>query len=147
MSTVRELFKSASATPSEKRSELRFPLRLPVTMLSSPRRETYLTRDIGFRGVFIMAERCPSLRNLVRFGMILPVTGAELVLHAMVVRVILPDDPGGHEPGMGLELYAADRSTRMIWSALVGYARDLANELEGQSSAIRTLAGDPERRR
>jgi hypothetical protein len=147
MSTVRELFKNARVTPREKRSELRFPLRMEVTLRSSPRRERYLTRDIGFRGVFVEAERCPSLRTLVRIGMILPTTGTELVVHAVVVRVILPHNPEGHEPGIGLELYATDRSTRTMWSGLVCYAHDHADDFDDAPSGIRIAPPDVELRR
>lgn len=143
MSTVRDLFKPAGSAPQDRRSELRFPLELPVTLLSARGNEQYVTRDIGFRGVFIVADRCPPPRTLLRLRMILPTTGTELTVHAVVARVIAPNNPAGHEPGMGLELFATDRSTRTLWSGLVCYAHDHADdvdEVDEQLSGVRLSA-------
>ena len=137
MSTVKDLFKPSGPALRERRSELRFPLRLPVVLLSSREREIFETRDIGFRGIFVACDRCPPVRSLLRLGMILPTTGTELVVHAVVTRVVPPGDPSGREPGMGLELFATDRNVRTLWSGLVCYAHDATGAVDDPRSGVR----------
>ncbi|MFO0761231.1 MAG: PilZ domain-containing protein [Byssovorax sp.] len=127
----------------ERRGEMRFPLRVPVALLGATGPRIYETRDIGFRGIFVAASRCPPPRSLVRLKMILPTTGAELVFHAVVTRVVPPGDPHGREAGMGLELFATDRTIRTLWSGLVCYAHDAAKACDlgdDQPSGVRISA-------
>jgi hypothetical protein len=125
----------------ERRGELRFPLRLAVTVLSSPAREIGESRDIGFRGIFVVSERVWPRRTLLRLGLILPTTGAELIVHAVVARVVPPGNARGLEPGMGLELFATDRTVRALWSGLVRHAHDHAapalDDLRDEPSGVR----------
>jgi hypothetical protein len=121
------------------RQELRFHARFPVTLLSARHRDQLATWDVSFRGMFIETDQPLALRQLVRLGIILPITGRELVLHGMVVNVVDVDDPEGRPQGMGVELFALDTEARGVWWGVVRFVRDGLHDVE-QTSAVRVVA-------
>lgn len=111
-------------------------MRLPVTLVSTRAREVLSTADVSFRGLYLMTASPLAVRQLVRFAIVLPTTGKELVLHGMVVNNVGPHDPEGRPPGMGIQLYALDGDVRGAWWGLVRFVRDHLHELE-QPSGVR----------
>jgi hypothetical protein len=107
-----------------RRQDPRFFVDLPATVISTRPHRDVVTWDLSFRGLFFRTRSPVPLRRLVRFAIVSPGTGLEMVLHGMVVNVIGPDDPEGRPQGMGVELYALDADARSAWWDLVRYVRD-----------------------
>lgn len=125
--------------PRARREEPRFSVRLPVTLLSVRTRDVLPTWDVSFRGLYLETRTPLEVRQLVRFSVVMPTTGREIVLHGMVVNVVGPNDPEGRPQGMGVQLYALDGDVRGSWWGLVRFVRDHLHELE-QQSGVRARA-------
>lgn len=95
---------------SDQRREARFPARILAKVVRRGQPIELLTNDVSFRGVFIRTDTPPTLRQLVKFELVLP-SGIVVSGHAMVVHVaanaaarakgLLP------VPGIGLQFWGA----------------------------------------
>jgi hypothetical protein len=126
---------------ANRRRDARYKIRLPVTLIQSWRPRRLLTEDVSFEGLFLESESFPGYRQLLRFRMILPPTGQEFVAHGMAVHWVEPDNALGHRPGIGVQLYALDRSARDLWCDFVAYVK---RQAEGRSLWEDVDLADPE---
>ena len=103
----------------ELRVDKRFRVAMGATMQCGPQRVDLRTEDIGFRGVFLRTDAPPDLRQLVKLELTLPDTGERLSVHGMAVHSVPRGHPGGRVPGVGVQVYAVDKTTNAAWSAFV----------------------------
>jgi hypothetical protein len=118
-----------------RRQDPRFHVELPVTLISTKPHAEASTWDVSFRGLFLKTRTPVPLRRLVRFAIVAPHTGQEIVLHGMVVNVVGPGDSEGRPQGIGVELYALDPDGRRAWWDLVRAVRDQGDD---RPSHVRT---------
>jgi PilZ domain len=107
-----------------RRQDPRFPITLPVTLLSTRPNVELVTWDVSFRGMYLLTAEPQPERRLVRLAIVSPANGERLVFHGMVANVVDVGDPGARLPGMGVELFAVDPETRAAWWSLVRFVRD-----------------------
>ena len=93
---------------SEQRREGRYPARIVARIVRRGQTIELLTNDVSFRGVFIRTDSPPSLRQLVKFELLLP-SNVVVSGHAMVVHIAARPDgqPKGEGgvPGIGLQFW------------------------------------------
>lgn len=112
------------ATPhAELRREGRTAYRLPVTLLRGREEIPIRSEDVSYHGLFLETDEPPPLRHLIRLRLLLPPYDRELVAHGMVVHVVPPGNAEGKPSGVGVELYALDRTARTVWGNFVARAQ------------------------
>jgi hypothetical protein len=105
------------------RRERRFACRLPVTLHRGKGSLSLETEDVGFRGVYVVCDDPPAVRNLVRLTFALPGVGAPVEVHGMVVHVTTED--AARPRGFGLQFWGLDARARSAWDHFVhGLLRD-----------------------
>lgn len=120
---------------SEQRREARYPARIVARIVRRSQSIELLTNDVSFRGVFIRTDSPPTLRQLVKFELVLP-SGVVVSGHAMVVHIAAtaPDQPKGQGavPGIGLQFWGPLANAR-DWEQLIHQLR--ARERAGMAAA------------
>jgi hypothetical protein len=131
----------------ESRRAPRAVFRLPCSLLRKREEIPLRSEDVSFTGLFIAMEEPPPKHQLIRLRLLLPPYDRALLTHAMVIHVTPPalDATNRRSPGVGVQLYAVDRATRVAWETFV--TRVLGGELgEDGWSAFGQLRGiEPER--
>lgn len=93
---------------SEQRREGRYPARIVARLVRRGQTIELLTHDVSFRGVFIRTDAPPTLRQLVKFELLLPsnvlVSGHAMVVHVAASTDGQPSDEGTI-PGIGLQFW------------------------------------------
>ena len=115
---------SPRTSPHARRQDPRFPVTLPVTLLSTRPKVELVTWDVSFRGMYLLTSEPQPQRRLVRLALVSPASGERMVFHGMVANVVDIGDPEARLPGMGVELFAIDPETRAAWWSLVRFVRD-----------------------
>ena len=105
----------------ENRRDPRVDIALDVKIQTAVGETTFQTKDISYRGVFILCSDPFPLRKLVRFKTV--VDDQELQMMGLVAhRLNAPDAAErGVKPGMGIQLYSVGDDTRDRWRQ---YVRD-----------------------
>jgi hypothetical protein len=126
------------AVGSEQRREARFPARIVARVVRRSQTIELLTNDVSFRGVFIRTDSPPTLRQLVKFELVLP-SGVVISGHAMVVHIAKrpEDEPKGEGsiPGIGLQFWGPIANAR-DWEQFIHALR--ARERAGMAAAKAT---------
>jgi hypothetical protein len=104
----------------EKRRDRRHGTELPALIVRGKRNVETTVKNVCFRGMFLGTDDPPSLRQLIRVEMQLPPGNGIFSSHATVVRVA--DGTDGRPKGVGIELFANDRSLMAMWDDFVRYA-------------------------
>jgi hypothetical protein len=94
------------------------PLDVPVRLLRGKRESDATLRDVSDRGLVIVTDEPPPLRQLVKIELSMPTDGSIFASHATVVRVA--EEAGRHL--VGLELFGQDRRGLDAWAGLVKHA-------------------------
>ncbi len=102
------------------RRDPRVAVALPVRLQTAAGVETYETKDISVRGVFIVCDDPLPLRRLARFRTVID-DGEELQMLGLVAHRINVADAAerGIAPGMGLQLYSVGEETKSHWNAYI----------------------------
>lgn len=108
---------------AELRREGRTAYRLPVTLLRGREAIPLRSEDVSFHGLFLETDEPLPLRHLIRLRLLLPPYDRELIAHGKVVRVVPPNNPEGRPAGVGIELFALDRTARTVWGNFVSRAQ------------------------
>jgi len=112
------------------RREKRFACRLPVTLHRGKTTVALETEDVGFRGVYVVCDDPPPVRNLVRLSFVLPGAPAPVEVHGMVVHVLGGASPRAH--GFGLQFWGVDAKARAAWDHFVhGLLRESSRTRHG----------------
>ena len=111
---------SQSSSPQRRRDK-RYPARLPIRTRIAGRLKDLVSVDVSFRGLFLAIDAPPPLRQLIRIETSLPPLGTVFATHGMVVRVVLPGEPGG-QAGVGVQFYGMG-DERRAWEAYVQYVQ------------------------
>lgn len=103
------------------RRDPRVAVALPVRLQTAAGVESYETKDISVRGVFIVCEDPLPLRRLARFRTVID-DGEELQMLGLVAHRINVTDAAerGIAPGMGLQLYSVGEGTKIEWNDYIG---------------------------
>lgn len=136
-------FPAAPAAPfagSDLRRELRLPYRLAVTLLRGREEIPLRTEDVSHHGLFLEIDDALPLRHLVRMRLLLPPYQRELLAHGMTVHQVPRGNVEGKAAGVGVQLYALDRSARSVWSNFV--SRVQSGELRRDEAAWDKLTGE-----
>lgn len=110
---------ASAAAPEQRRAE-RYPFRLPVTLVRGREEIPLVTQEVSYHGFFLETDDLPPVRQLLRLRLLLPPYDRALDVHAMVVHHLAELD---REPGIGVQLYALDRSARSVWENFVTAVR------------------------
>ena len=94
------------------------PLDVPVRLLRGKRGSDATLRDVSDRGLVVVTDDPPPLRQLVKIELSMPTDGSIFASHATVVRVA--EEASRHL--VGLELFGQDRRGLDAWAALVKLA-------------------------
>ncbi len=100
------------------------PLDVPVRLQRGKRASDATLRDVNERGLLIVCDEPPPLRQLVKIEMAMPTDGSLFISHATVVRVAENEGaaPGEGSHLVGLELFGQDRRGLDAWAGLVKLA-------------------------
>jgi hypothetical protein len=101
------------------RRDTRYAIRFPAKLTHGKRTLSLLTADVGHGGVFLCTDSPLPLMQLVAVQLVLPVGDRALKSHAMTVHVVKPDNAHGRIPGLGVQFYALDPTTRDSWAAFI----------------------------
>lgn len=104
------------------------PLHVPVRIQRGKRATEATLRDVNARGLLVVCDEPPPLRQLVKIELSMPTDGSIFASHATVVRVA-ENDAGGGPPGsgshlVGLELFGQDKRGLDAWAALSKFAEN-----------------------
>jgi Tfp pilus assembly protein PilZ len=101
------------------RRDTRYSIRFPVHLSVGKRTLSLLTADVSHGGVFLCTDTPLPLMQLVGVHLVLPIGDRALKAHGMTVHVVKPDNGQGRVPGLGVQFYALDHTTRDSWEAFV----------------------------
>lgn len=98
------------------RRDPRVPLNLDVFVHTAKGEDQYKTKNVSFRGVFMVCEDPLPLRQIVRFRTMLD-DDQELHMLGLVAHRVNQADAKelGSRPGMGIQLYSVGKATRKRW--------------------------------
>lgn len=118
----------------ENRKDPRVDVALDVKIQTATGEAHFRTKDISYRGVFILTGDPYPLRKLVRFKAV--VDDQELQMMGLVAhRLNAPDAAeSGVKPGMGIQLYSVGEDTRDLWRQ---YVRDCYEQDPDAADEIR----------
>lgn len=102
-----------------RRRDTRYSIRFPVQLAHGKRVLSLLTADVSYGGVFLCTDSPLPLMQLVGVHLVLPIGDRALKAHGMTVHVVKPDNADGRVPGLGVQFYALDHTTRDSWDAFV----------------------------
>lgn len=98
------------------------------------------TEDVSFRGMFLTALHFPGERQLVKLRVTIQALQRDLILHAVAVHWVGPQNPQGRPSGFGVEILGIDRAAREVWSNFVTLVRADPDPLKNDSDdGIRVL--------
>jgi hypothetical protein len=101
----------------DERRQFRYPFEIAVEVKRGRAHAWLMTRDIGFRGVFIHCDDAiPPLRHLVQLAFVLP-DGERIDAHGMVIHVVKQGTEDAL--GFGVQLLGLDGSRRAVWDTFV----------------------------
>jgi hypothetical protein len=85
------------------------------------RREVLTARvfDVSLGGAFLVGDKHPNLRELVRIDFELPDRTEPFSVHGMAVNFARLGDLEGRPPGFGVQLYAMDREMQRQWAQFI----------------------------
>jgi len=106
---------------AHRRRDSRYSIQFPVQLLHARRPHSLVTEDVSEGGIFLATDAPPPLMQLVQVQLVLPIGDHALSAHGMTVHVVLPANPLGRVPGIGVQFYALDRATRDAWEAFTRY--------------------------
>lgn len=121
-----------SASKTNHRRDVRYQVRFPAQLAAGRRRLTLMTEDVSRRGVFLRTSAPLPLRELVRIQLVLPPGQLALRGHGMVVHVVQPGSEA-RVPGVGIQLYAWDRETQLVWDQLLAQVQRCCPESADQA--------------
>jgi len=98
------------------RRQFRYACEIAVEVRRGRAKAWHMTRDVGFRGVFIHSEILPPLRHLLQLAFILP-EGPRIETHGMVVHLV--KEGPEREIGFGVQLLGLDGRARSDWDHFV----------------------------
>ena len=103
----------------ENRRDPRVEVTLPVFIQDAAGEKHFNTKDISYRGIFIMTREPFPLRKLVRFRMEAP--DGDYQMMGLVAHRMNELDAAefGRDPGMGIQLYSVGKLTRERWRDFV----------------------------
>jgi Tfp pilus assembly protein PilZ len=104
-----------------RRRDARYSIQFPVQIVHAKRPLSLVTQDVSEGGIFAATDTPPPLMQLVHVQLVLPIGGRALSAHGMTVHVVLPKNEAGRVPGIGVQFYALDRSTRDAWEGFTRY--------------------------
>lgn len=104
----------------ENRKDPRVDVALNVTIFTAPGEKEFKTKDISYRGVFIVTQEPYNLRHLVRFHAQTD-SGEKFEMLGLVAHRINTFDAKERNklPGMGIQLYSLGTETRKRWRRFV----------------------------
>jgi hypothetical protein len=127
----------------ERRRDERLLLALPVALLRGKRRVPLHAADVSFRGLFLRMDSPPAVHQLLQIEVVLPPSDSVVVLHARVIRTVLPGQATGAVPGAGVEFHALGGETKSAWE---GFVRKLMPRGRPSSVAAPVAGGHGARR-
>ncbi len=105
--------------PPHRRRDTRYSIPFPVQLAHGRRTLSLLTADVSYGGVFLCTDSPLPLMQLVGVQLVLPIGDRALAAHGMTVHVVTPDNAQGRIPGLGVQFYALDHTTRDSWEVFV----------------------------
>jgi hypothetical protein len=102
-----------------RRRDTRYSIPFPVQLAHGKRTLSLLTADVSYGGVFLCTDTPLPLMQLVGVQLVLPIGDRALKAHGMTVHVVRPDNAHGRVPGLGVQFYALDHTTRDSWEVFV----------------------------
>jgi hypothetical protein len=100
-----------------RRLDTRYLIEFPVQLVHARRSRSLVVQDVSQGGVFIRTDAPPPLLQLVQVHLVLPIGGHALSAHGMTVHVVEEEGIHGRGPGIGVQFYGLDESTRLAWEA------------------------------
>lgn len=116
----------------ENRRDPRVDVQLNVHLQTARGEDPYITKDISYRGIFVVTQNPYPLRKLVRFRATLD--GVDVQMMGLVAHRVnsLDAEERGTQPGMGVSLFSLGRSTREEWRTFVRDQYELDPEARRQ---------------
>jgi hypothetical protein len=102
------------------RREIRVDTKITVALVRGRRVVPLETADVSYKGLFLCTTEATQARSLLRLRVTLP--SREIEVHAMVVHIVTPGDPGegSRGPGIGLQFWGLAGPDRNAWDVFVG---------------------------
>ncbi len=116
----------------ENRRDPRVDVQLDVFLQTARGEDRYVTKDISYRGIFVVTPNPYPLRKLVRFRASLD--GSDVQMVGLVAHRVnsMDADERGTQPGMGVTLFSVGKSTREEWRDYVRAQYELDPEARRQ---------------
>ena len=102
----------------ERRRDARFPAQLPVVLQAGKNVQTVLTWEVSYRGMFLITDKPPGERQLVKLEIQLP-DGNRIVAPAMVVWSRPRADEQNRPAGVGVQFYGIGKDESVAWQRFV----------------------------
>ena len=109
----------------ERRRDARFPAQLPVVLYAGKTTQTVLTWEVSYRGLFLITDKPPGERMLVKVEIAMP-DGVILTAPAMVVWTRPSPDGNGRPAGVGLQFYGIGKDETSVWQRFVNELKEEA---------------------
>ncbi len=109
---------------AQRRRDVRYAIQFPAQLTLGKRSHSLLTGDVSYGGVFLRTDTPPTLNQLVGVQLVLPIGDHALSAHGMTVRVVRPDNPSGYAPGIGVQFYALNQTTRDAWETFIRHVQE-----------------------
>lgn len=116
------------------RRDVRYRIRLPVTMFRGPNKFDLTTEDVSFSGLFIRTDSPPQLRQLARIQLNLPPQNDPFLGYGMAVHIVdaTTGAKQGRAAGCGMQFYGVTGEEKERWDGFIRYVGehhgDSANE-------------------
>ncbi|MEW5851688.1 MAG: PilZ domain-containing protein [Myxococcota bacterium] len=130
----------------EARRDVRYRIRLAVTLSANGTQVSSLTEDISLRGMFVRTDNPPDLRHLVRLRVTIPTEPEPLDMLGVVAHVVGVGHPQ-RVPGAGIQFYGLSQHAQQRWERFIHHIRRSRPESTHQSILMAPVdAADPVRR-
>lgn len=116
----------------ENRRDPRVNVQLEVYLQTARGEDPYVTKDIAYRGIFVVTPNPFPLRKLVRFRADLD--GENVQMMGLVAHRVnsMDAEERGTQPGMGVSLFSVGHSSRERWRSFVREQYELDPEARRQ---------------
>jgi hypothetical protein len=116
----------------ENRRDPRVNVELDVFLPTARGEDRYVTKDIAYRGIFVVTPNPYPLRKLVRFRASLD--GVDVQMMGLVAHRVnaMDAEERGTQPGMGVSLFSVGHSARQEWRDYVRTQYELDPEARRQ---------------
>jgi hypothetical protein len=127
-----------------RRLDTRYSIEFPAQLTYARRAHSLVTHDVSEGGVFLRTESPPPLMQLVQVHLVLPIGGRALSAYGMTVHVVDKDNAHGRMPGIGVQFYALDKTTRETWEAFTRHVASAYPESHDQTPLRMVRGATPE---